>query len=71
MKIKIEIDFCTDEEKPVILNIYKDTFYGLEHIFNLEFMYITDMTNFVSGYLIALNSRLDIADEEINKIITN
>jgi hypothetical protein len=71
LKIKIEIDFFTEEEKPVILNIYKDTLYGLEHVFNLEFMYITDMTNFIGGYLIALNSKLDNIEQTIDTNSTN
>lgn len=57
MKIKIDIEFDTREEIAMVLTVLKldedGEWYPRE---SYDFAYVTECTQFISGYLCALNS---------------
>lgn len=61
MKIKIDIEFDTREEIALKLTILKlDEDGDFQPTESYYFAYVTECTQFVSGYLCALNSLIDI-----------
>ena len=57
MKLNIEIDFSDAEESTVMLRIY-EIHPDIEPtlIYDYEFIYISEMVQYLNGYLCAMNS---------------